>query len=101
MIFCFKFEFKTFSLTATKNMKISVEISYYPIRDGFIPHIVDFIHRLKAREDVEVISNTMSTQVFGDYDAVMDALRSEIRKSFELPDSMFVMKIFNGDTREL
>ncbi|MCD4735885.1 MAG: hypothetical protein K8R53_07555 [Bacteroidales bacterium] len=82
-------------------MKVSVEISYYPIRDKFIPHIVDFVHRLKEKAAIEVITNTMSTQIFGEYEDVMEALHDEIKKSFENPNSMFVMKIFNGDTRDI
>lgn len=81
-------------------MNISVEISYYPLRVEYIPHIKDFIHRIKSHEALEVKSNTMSTQVFGDYDTVMQALSEEIRRSFELPHSIFVLKIINSDLRK-
>lgn len=81
-------------------MRISVDISYYPLKVEYIPHIKDFIHRIKSREALEVKSNTMSTQVFGDYDTVMQALSEEIRRSFELPHSIFVLKIINGDLRK-
>lgn len=81
-------------------MNISVEISYYPLRVEYIPHIKDFIGRMKGYTDLEVNSNTMSTQIFGDYDTVMQALSEEIRRSFELPHSIFVLKIINGDLRK-
>ena len=39
----------------------------------------------------------MSTQVVGDFDAVMDALRSEIGTTFEtIPKGVFVIKMFNN-----
>lgn len=78
-------------------MKISVEISYYPLKVEYIPHIKDFIHRMKSHEKLVVNTNTMSTQVFGEYADVMQALTGEIYKSFELPHSIFVLKIINAD----
>jgi len=82
-------------------MKISVDISYYPVTDRFIPPIIDFIHRLQQHEELEVERNTMSTQVFGEFATVMAAITEEMEQSFELPNSMFVLKVFNDDTRRL
>jgi uncharacterized protein YqgV (UPF0045/DUF77 family) len=78
-------------------MKISVEISYYPLKVEYIPHIKGFIERLNGHEKLVVKTNTMSTQVFGEYNEVMKALTDEIYKSFELPHSIFVLKIINAD----
>ena len=64
-------------------MELSVEISKYPLADDYIPAIKNFIDRLHAIEGLSVVVNTMSTQVFGDYDLVMDALKEEIRRSYE------------------
>ena len=78
-------------------MKISVEMSYYPLKVDYIPHIKDFIRRMNTYETLSVNTNTMSTQIFGEYFEVMDALKNEIHKSFDLPHSVFVMKIINAD----
>lgn len=78
-------------------MKISVEISYYPLNEEFIPPIQTFIDRLNAYENLRVKTNGMSTQIFGEYDEVMDVLKAEIKKSFDLPHSVFTMKIINAD----
>lgn len=78
-------------------MKISVEISYYPLNVEYKPHIKDFIKRLKSHQNLVVNSNTMSTQVFGEFADVMQALTKEIQHSFELPHSVFVLKIINAD----
>ncbi len=80
-------------------MKTSVEISYYPLRPEFVTPILDFIKRLKAHKDIEAVTNGMSTQVFGEYKAVMKALTTEIEKSFELPHSVFILKIVNADLK--
>ena len=64
-------------------MEISVEISKYPLADDYIPAIKSFIDRLNTIDGVAVVTNTMSTQVFGDYDLVMNALRDEMKLSWE------------------
>jgi uncharacterized protein YqgV (UPF0045/DUF77 family) len=78
-------------------MNISVEISYYPLHDEFIPPIKNFIERLDQHQQLYIQTNGMSTQVFGEYDAVMNALSKEIKSSFELPHSVFILKIVNTD----
>lgn len=79
-------------------MDISVEISKYPLADDYIPYIKDFIDRLNATDGIRVVTNTMSTQVFGDYDCVMDTLKTEIRRSWEtFGRSIFVCKFIGRD----
>lgn len=78
-------------------MKTSVEISYYPLNQEFVPPIREFIDRINQHGGLVAITNGMSTQVFGEYETVMNALVMEIRQSFENPHSVFVMKIINAD----
>jgi uncharacterized protein YqgV (UPF0045/DUF77 family) len=80
-------------------MDIGVEISLYPLKAQFIPLIHEFLERLSADGRFRVVSNSMSTQVFGQYEDVFDALRRELRTTFEHlePESgkaVFVMKVF-------
>jgi uncharacterized protein YqgV (UPF0045/DUF77 family) len=82
-----------------KSQTISVEISYYPLNEAYKPPIKDFILRMKSYENLSIRTNTMSTQVFGEYQEVMGALTNEIQKSFDLPHSIFVLKIINADLR--
>ena len=75
-------------------MNIGVEISLYPLRNDFIPPIRGFIDRLNADGRFKVVTNDMSTQVFGRYDEVMEALTRELRPTFEHDGkSIFVMKV--------
>jgi uncharacterized protein YqgV (UPF0045/DUF77 family) len=77
-------------------MKVAVDISLYPLDAEFIAPIKDVIDRLKSHNDLEVWTNAMSTQVVGDFDTVMDALKQEIGTTFEqIPKGVFVMKMFN------
>lgn len=75
-------------------MDIGVEISLYPLREGYIPPIRDFIDRLNADGRFKVHTNDMSTQLFGRYEDIMDALVREIRPTFERDGkAVFVMKV--------
>ncbi len=80
-------------------MKISVDISYYPLQPEFVTPILDFIKRLNEYENIESVTNGMSTQVFGEYFDVMEAITNEIYKSFEIPHSVFVLKVINADLK--
>ncbi len=77
-------------------MKASVEISYYPLKEEYIPVISDFLDRLKSYEELVIKVNTMSTQVFGDYFRVMEVLTKEMHTSFRQPGSVFVLKVINA-----
>lgn len=78
-------------------MKTSIEISYYPLKEEFIPPIQSFIDRLNTYEEINVETNGMSTQVFGEYDDVMAIVTKEMKTAMELPYSIFVMKVINAD----
>jgi uncharacterized protein YqgV (UPF0045/DUF77 family) len=75
-------------------MDIGVEISLYPLHQDFIPPIQNFIDRLNTDPRLRIVTNSMSTQVFGDYDAVMHTLVRELRSTLEANDkAVFVMKV--------
>ena len=78
-------------------MNTSVELSYYPLDVEYIPPILDFISRLNNYKNLTAKTNGMSTQVFGEYFEVMNAITKEIHKSFEIPHSVFILKIINAD----
>ncbi len=78
-------------------MKTSVEISYYPLNEKYLKPIGDFIKRMNTYDNLTIQTNGMSTQIFGQYDDVMSAITAEIKQSFELPHSVFVMKVINAD----
>ncbi len=78
-------------------MHVAVEMSLYPLTGEFIPPILDFIDRLRKHPGLDVVTNSMSTQVSGDYERVFDALRTEIRASLaESHRAVFVMKVLGG-----
>jgi len=79
-------------------MDIGVEISLYPLRADFTPAIGDFLARLGTHAGLRVETNSMSTQLFGSYETVMEAVRRELRVTFETAaeradKAVFVMKV--------
>ena len=78
-------------------MQVAVDISLYPLDSDFIPPIADVIERLNRYDDLDVVTNPMSTQIRGEYDVVMAALQAEMRTTFEqLPKAVFAMRILNN-----
>jgi uncharacterized protein YqgV (UPF0045/DUF77 family) len=75
-------------------MDIGIEISLYPLTSEFIPPIEDFIARLNRDRRFKVHTNSMSTQIFGPYEILLDALTREMRSTFERAGkAIFVMKV--------
>ncbi|MDC1391392.1 hypothetical protein N8373_03625 [Gammaproteobacteria bacterium] len=83
-------------------MKTSVDISLYPLEDEYIPAIKEFIERVQKYSGVSVVRNDLSTQLYGDYDQIMDLLKVELRLSWgKYGKSIFVIKFLKDDLRGL
>lgn len=63
-------------------MNISVELTLTPLQDDFEPAIINFIKALR-HSGLTVLENPLSTQVYGDYDAVMKVLQTEMKIALE------------------
>jgi uncharacterized protein YqgV (UPF0045/DUF77 family) len=82
-------------------MDCSVEISMYPLKEDFKPSIIQFIKNLRKYPFVKVDTNGMSTQVFGDYKQVMNAINSEMESTFLNENSVvFTLKVINSELEE-
>ena len=78
-------------------MRTAVEISLYPLDADYVPPIKDFIERLNAYPDLDVVTNAMSTQVAGEHELVFEALKQETRRTFSADRrAVFVMKVLGG-----
>lgn len=78
-------------------MQTLIDVSLYPLADEFIPAIDEFIARLNERPELAVHTNPVSTRIGGDFEAVWDALKAEIRGTFEREGkAVFVLKVLNA-----
>jgi uncharacterized protein YqgV (UPF0045/DUF77 family) len=79
-------------------MRITAEISLYPLRDDFVPAIRAFIAELRRQPGLEVLSNQMSTQLRGEFGAVMAGLQHAMTAAWAAGGSqVFVTKFLNAD----
>ena len=77
-------------------MKISTEISLYPLTPDYETPILAFITRLRPQPSLTVATNPLSTQVVGEYDAVMDGLKAAMQPTLAGATACsFVLKILN------
>ncbi|MCX7696716.1 MAG: hypothetical protein N2Z72_03355 [Bacteroidales bacterium] len=77
-------------------MEISIEISYYPLSDKFLERIENFIRALKKYPHIKTVTNGMSTQIFGNYEEVMNIITVELKRAMKEPHAVFVMKVINA-----
>jgi uncharacterized protein YqgV (UPF0045/DUF77 family) len=78
-------------------MKMTVEISMYPIRDDYLPPIKAFIALLNTYPDLEVETTPTATRVLGDYARVMQMLGEAMAASYaEFGTAVFVTKFLPG-----
>jgi len=79
-------------------MKIVADMSLYPLKDGPIPTIIEFIEALRGRDDIEIVSNQLSSQVRGEYEAVTSAINDCMKKAMQAPNTVvLVVKYLNID----
>ena len=77
-------------------MKITVEISMYPLTADYKPAIREFIHDLSASDGLITVTNQMNTQITGDFDVVVPALNASMKKTMTACDKVvFVTKFLN------
>lgn len=82
---------------AESDIKISVDVSMYPLCDDYIDVIESFIQALH-KHPIKVITNTMSTQVFGNMDDVWNALNEGIKSSFANQEKVaYTLKVITND----
>ena len=83
-------------------MKASVDISLYPLADEYIPAIKEFIERVQEYPEIAVLRNDLSTQLYGDFNQIMELLTVEIKLSWEkYGKGIFVIKCLRDDLRGL
>lgn len=68
----------------------------YPLTPDYEAPIVAFIHRLRSYRGIRVATNGLSTQLTGEYDAVMEAITEALRPTMEGTVTFaVVMKVLN------
>jgi|TARA_B100000497_G_C7586051_1_gene352612 uncharacterized protein YqgV (UPF0045/DUF77 family) len=78
-------------------MNISIEFTLLPLQTDFEPPITAFIKALRS-SGFKVIETPLSTQIYGEFDALMLFVNRAIKASFESIDHVVLaMKIVKSD----
>ncbi len=81
-------------------MEISVELTLSPLQDTYEQPIIDFIKKLRV-SGLKVSENPLSTQVYGDYDTVMNVLQDEMKIALEaIERGILYIKIVKSNRSE-
>jgi uncharacterized protein YqgV (UPF0045/DUF77 family) len=79
-------------------MKVTLEISMYPLRSDYQEQVLSFLEELHRKEDLEIKVNAMSTQVKGEFDQVFSAIQQSIKAVYSTEvKASFVVKVLKGD----
>ena len=78
-------------------MKISIELTLAPLKNNYVPTIKSFIKKLRKLR-VIINETPLSTQIYGEYDEIMNIIIPVIRKTFEHEDAVMLhIKMIKGD----
>lgn len=69
----------------------------YPLHAEYEQPVIQFIKSLKSNPDLKVVTNVLSTQVFGALDDLMPALGEAMKLSWVNGKAAFVVKFLPGD----
>ena len=78
-------------------MKISIELTLAPLKNNYVPTIKSFIKKLRKLR-VTINETPLSTQIYGEYDEIMNMIIPMIRKTFVDEDAVMLhIKMIKGD----
>lgn len=77
-------------------MKATIEISMYSLTDNYKQVVLDFIYKLRTNQEIEVVTNGLSTQIFGEYDLILKVLSADMKSVLEQFPTVFVLKVGRG-----
>ena len=78
-------------------MKASFDLSIYPLHQDFEKPIKDFIRQLR-QSGFELKENPLSTQIYGDFTAIMNWLAEHLNETLRNQEHCVVtFKILKGD----
>lgn len=70
----------------------------YPLSETPYPKIDAFLQELHSYPNIKVVTNVMSTQLFGEASAVFAALQKAITQVYQSEQQCpFVLKVLHGD----
>lgn len=82
-------------------MNIVADMSLYPLKDGPIPTIIEFIKAMRGQEGIEIVTNQLSSQISGSFEAVTAAVNHCMKKAMESPSTVVLVVKYLNIEKEL
>jgi uncharacterized protein YqgV (UPF0045/DUF77 family) len=79
-------------------MKIVADMSLYPLKDGPVPDIIEFIQELRQQDGIEIVTNQLSSQLRGEFESVTRAINHCMHRAMRMSNTVvLVVKYLNID----
>ena len=79
-------------------MNIVADLSLYPLKDGPVPEIIKFIKEMREQDGIKIVTNQLSTQLRGNFEAVTGAVNHCMKMAMSAPNTVvLVVKYLNVD----
>jgi len=79
-------------------MNIVADLSLYPLKDGPVPEIIKFIKEMREQDGLKIVTNQLSTQLRGNFEAVTGAVNHCMKMAMSAPNTVvLVVKYLNVD----
>ena len=79
-------------------MRVTVDISLYPLDEDYKPPIKNFIRSLREFSGLKLVTNQLSTQVCGEFDVVTAALNACMKEAMgQAHRVVFVTRYLNTE----
>ena len=78
-------------------MQATIDISLYPLQDGYKQTILTFVKTLRKHADLCVETDGMSTQIIGEYDVLLSLLQREMKQVLFDNKAVFIIKLAKGE----
>lgn len=82
-------------------MNIVAEMSLYPLKAGPIPTIIRFIEDLQSQDGIEIVTNQLSSQLSGSFEAVTSAVNACMKRVMDQSDTVVLVVKYLNVEKEL
>lgn len=77
-------------------MLVTAEIAYYPLAGDYNQKVEKILKEIAMIHDIDVAVQPMSTLVSGDYEAVLECIKTICKNGLKAGPSVFTLRISNA-----
>lgn len=77
-------------------MLVTAEIAYYPLAGDYNRKVETILREIEMNRNIDVSIQPMSTLVSGDFEAVLECIKTVCKNGLEAGPSVFTLRISNA-----